>query len=163
MSRRGLLEIDRFIVPTSVLDPTLEALATIGRTGNEGIVVWGGVREDDGTTFRFETAYKPRQQSFKTDQGLLVHVGENALFDINRAFNERGLTLAGQAHCHPTEAFHSDTDDLLPIVTLLGGLSVVIPDFALGGRSDLDRFAWFRLASYGRWLPISEATEIVID
>lgn len=163
MSSRGLLDVSRFIVPAHVLDPTLEVLAEAGRNGYEAFVVWGGVREDGSANFRFLTAHKPRQESYKTQAGLLVHIDEQALFEVNRTFNERGLVLAGQAHSHPTDAYHSDTDDLLPLVTLLGGLSVVIPDFAQGGRADLRRFAWFRLIGQGRWLPPGPETDIVIE
>lgn len=163
MSKRGLLDVCRFIVPASVLNPTLEALGMAGKEGYEAFVVWGGIREDEGSTLRFKAAYKPRQNSYRTERGLFVQVEEEALFELNKTFNDGGLILAGQAHSHPTDAYHSSTDDHLPLVTLLGGLSVVIPDFALGGRSDLSRFSWFRLAAYDNWTEISEETKIEIE
>jgi hypothetical protein len=162
MARSGLLAIRRFIVPPSVIHPTLEVLAESGRQGYESFVVWGGTREEDEETFVFRSAYKPRQRSYKTERGLFVHVDEEALDRVNRAFNDEGLILAGQAHAHPTEAYHSDTDDVLPLVTLLGGLSVVVPDFAEGGLKDSDRFTWFRLRDYADWAPVDRETEIVI-
>lgn len=160
MGRRGLLDVSRFFVPDAVLDPTLAALAAAGEDEVEGMVVWGGVRDGDDA-FRFQVAYQPRQRAYKTEHGLLVRVEADALDEVNRAFNARGLILAGQAHSHPTNAFHSDTDDLRPLVTLLGGLSLVVPDFARGGRADLDRCAWFRLHGYGNWRP-ADRTEVVI-
>lgn len=162
MTKRGLLDVVRFVIPTRVLDSTLEVLAEAGKTGHEAFVVWGGVREGNDSLL-FEIAYKPRQQSYKTEDGLLVRVEEDALFRLNKDFNERGLLIAGQAHSHPTDAYHSETDDHLPLVTILGGLSLVVPDFARGGRDDLDRFAWFRLAGYADWCHIDQETELVID
>lgn len=162
MRKKGLLPIRRFVVPTSVLEPTLKVLEASGRNGLEAFVVWGGTREDDGMTFLFRTAYKPHQESYRTERGLFVHVGEEALDSVNRKFNDRGLILAGQAHAHPTDAYHSATDDLLPLVTILGGLSLVVPDFAMGGLTSSDRFAWFRLCGYGDWTPVGNETEIQI-
>ena len=42
-------------------------------------------------------------------------------FRVNRTFYEQGLTLAGQVHSHPADAYHSDTDDAYPLMTLIGG------------------------------------------
>lgn len=161
MGPHGLLDVRRFLIPNEVLDATLEALAAAGEREAEGMVVWGGVR-DEYSTFRFRVAYGPRQRAYKTEQGLLVRVEADALDEVNRAFNARGLILAGQAHSHPTSAYHSHTDDLRPVVTLLGGLSLVVPDFAQGGRADLARFAWYRLHGYGDWRSVGAETEVVI-
>lgn len=162
MSERGLLDIRRFIIPASVLDPTLEVLAAAGKRGVEGMVVWGAVREGEGT-MRFAIAYAPRQVAYDTGFGLLVHVEDEALHEVNRAFHELGLTLAGQAHSHPGDAYHSETDDMRPLVTLVGGLSLVVPDFARRGRADMERFAWLRLESYGNWSHLGDDIEIVIE
>jgi len=144
-----------------VLQPTLKVLAETGRNGYEAFVAWGGTREED-STFIFRAAYKPRQKSYKTEDGLHVVVEEEALDRLNRDFNEQGLILAGQVHAHPGSAYHSDTDDLLPIVTILGGLSLVVPDFAAGGVEDRSRFSWFRLRAYGEWIPIGDETVIEV-
>ena len=161
MGPRGLLNVERFFVPEDVLDPTLEALAAAGEQEVEGMVVWGGTRDGDNV-FRFVVAYGPRQSSYKTEHGLLVRVEADALDEVNQAFSARGLILAGQAHSHPTDAYHSFTDDTRPLVTLLGGLSLVVPDFARGGRADLDRCAWYRLHGYGDWRLVGADTEIVL-
>lgn len=59
-----------------------------------------------------------------------------------------------QVHTHPGEAFHSTTDDLWPIVSQAGFLSVVIPNFAMGQQS-LD-MAWIgQLGPDGTWRELS--------
>ncbi len=162
MPRRGLLDVRRFVVPADVLATTLASLSSAGRKGFEAFVVWGGIREDGGKAFRFQTVLMPRQESYRTDHGLLVHIEEDAIDETNRSLNERGMILGGQAHSHPTGAYHSDTDDTLPLVTLLGGISVVVPDFALG-QTDPGSLAWFRLMGYGRWLPIDDDVVITVE
>src|SRR3954451_14565321 len=101
-----LLDINRFIVPANILDPSLEAIARAGADGAELFVAWGGIFVGD-TTFEFRSATIPRQRSLKTEDGLMVVVEGEALFQLNRDLHHRGLTLAGQIHGHPTEAFHS--------------------------------------------------------
>jgi hypothetical protein len=51
-------------------------------------------------------------------------------------------------HAHPTDAFHSPTDDTYPIVTTVGGLSIVVPDFARRGVLTRGTVA-YRLSSAG--------------
>ncbi|WP_165354451.1 Mov34/MPN/PAD-1 family protein [Nocardioides glacieisoli] len=138
------------VVPDSVLAPTLEFLQERGQLGHEGFVVWGGKVVDEDT-LHFTSCYVPQQTAHKTANGLLVVVDGVALFRMNRAFYERGEIAAGQVHTHPTDAYHSSTDDHFPLVTLCGALSLVVPDFARHGRASMDRWAWYRLREHGTW------------
>ena len=157
----GLGGILTLVVPRTLLESSLEALAQIGRNQAEGFVVWGGNRESN-TVFGFRAGLVPEQRAYSTDEGLLVTVDGDALHKINVGFNEEGLMLAGQIHSHPTDAYHSSTDDHLPLVTVIGGLSVVVPDFARDGLDALDRFAWYRLASYANWVEVDPSRTIQI-
>ncbi len=153
--------VDEFVLSASLIDQTLKPLQDAGRAGYEAFVVWGG-KLTAPSTFEFEAAYFPEQTPSQTPEGLLVVVESDALFRINRAFYEKGLTLAGQVHSHPTAAYHSDTDDTYPLMTLLGGLSVVVPDFGTGGRDRLRDWAWYRLVGPGEWAPVSRGTRITV-
>jgi hypothetical protein len=157
----GLGGILTFVLPRTLLESSLEVLAQIGRSHAEGFVVWGGNREND-TQFRFQVGLVPEQRAYSTDEGLLVTVDGDALHDMNVRFNEQGLMLAGQIHSHPTGAYHSSTDDHLPLVTVIGGLSVVVPDFARDGLGARDRFAWYRLASYANWVEVDPSRTVQI-
>ena len=70
--------------------------------------------------------------------------------------------MAGQVHSHPTNAYHSSTDDSYPLATLVGALSVVIPNFARHAPADIDDWAWLRLSEQGEWEPAGERTEVQI-
>lgn len=163
MGRQGLLKVSRFTIPSAILDSTLQALTDAGRDGNEAFVLWSGVLEDGGTKMRFTTATRPDQEPMATPDGLLVVVPGSALAEVNLGCYRRGEILAGQVHSHPTDAFHSGTDDHYPLVTLLGGLSVVIPDFGHDGRRGISRWAWYRLAGRGRWNEINPATTVELE
>lgn len=138
--------IRRFVVTADQLAQTQRALNHAGAQGYELFVLWSGVAEADA--IRIRTCHVPRQTSSKTRRGLLVRVEGQALHELNVWLFEHGETLAAQVHAHPTDAFHSDTDDTFPIVTALGGLSLVVPDFARRGVLVHDSAA-FRLSARG--------------
>ncbi len=161
-SERGLLEINRFVVPADVVLGTIEFLQEVGRHDAEGFVLWSG-RKEEPDRFRFTSAYIPEQHAYKTEQGLLVVVEGQALFKVNKELYERGEILGGQVHTHPTSAYHSDTDDHYPLVTLIGALSVVIPNFARRAPDDKDTWACYRLRGYGKWAPLDERTQVIFE
>jgi hypothetical protein len=158
----GLLRVRKFFIPAAVLAETIACLQDVGKAGYEGFAVWGGIHVDS-ETFRFTRVIIPRQRAFVSSKGLLVIVDGEALFQVNRTLHESRELLGGQVHTHPTSAYHSSTDDHYPLVTLLGALSVVIPDFARHAPGDLEFWAWYRLAEYGSWTNAAEKTEIVLE
>jgi hypothetical protein len=155
-----LAEVEEFVVPLELVDQTLQPLQEAGQKGYEAFVLWGGRFVGDGRRFEFVSAYFPEQTTSRSEDGLLITVEGEALFRVNRAFYQHGLTLAGQIHSHPTDAYHSDTDDTYPLVTLIGGLSGVVPDFGNGGRARLHQWAWYRLVGRGEWVGVSAGTRI---
>lgn len=152
--------VEEFVVPLELVDQTLEPLQKAGRKGCEAFVLWGGRLDANGRRLVFESAYFPEQTTSRTEDGLLVVVEGDALFRVNRAFYKEGLTLAAQVHSHPTDAYHSDTDDAYPLMTLGGGLSGVVPDFGEGGRDRLEEWAWYRLVGTGEWAAIGHETRL---
>jgi hypothetical protein len=123
--------IREFIVPKDVCDQTDRALREAGLGGNERFVLWSGLINED--RFLATTFHSPKQTAYQLPNGLGVRVEANELHQLNRWLYENGERLAVQVHSHPTEAFHSDTDDAFPMVTTLGGLSLVVPDFCRNG------------------------------
>lgn len=155
-----LAGVEEFVIPVELVDQTLEPLQRAGKKGFEAFVLWGGRLDESGRRMTFESAYFPAQTTSQSEDGLLVVVEGDALFRVNRVFYEEGLTLAAQVHSHPTDAYHSDTDDTYPLMTLEGGLSGVVPDFGLGGRECLEEWAWYRLVGPGKWAAVGAETRI---
>ncbi|TFV68117.1 UNVERIFIED_ORG: hypothetical protein E4P37_00025 [Bacillus sp. AZ43] len=152
-----------FRIDTDRMLQTLEILRDAGRRGFEAFVLWGGRVSRDGHQVVFDSVIAPAQTAHKTAHGLLVTVDGEALFDVNRTLYSRGEVLAGQIHSHPTDAYHSDTDDHNPLVTLTGALSLVIPDFAFNAPGDIERWAWYRLVGTGKWDPLTAADRVEIN
>lgn len=163
-SASPLAQATLFTIPRPLLEATVDVLAQAGRRGQEAFVVWGGVVRQGGAEIAFRSGLVPAQQAHNTGGGLLVTVDGDALFAVNRTFYGKGEILAAQVHSHPTDAYHSDTDDCFSLVTLAGALSVVVPDFAVAGLDGLRRWAWYRLTGEAQWEELTRADRVsVVD
>jgi hypothetical protein len=143
-----LEEIARFRVPADVREQTETSLRAAGRDGYELFVLWSGRVAAD--TFEVTAAHVPRQTSAKTRDGLLVRVEGEALHKMNVWLYEHEQLLGAQVHAHPRKAFHSETDNTFPIVTTLGGLSLVAANFCRRGLLHRSSAA-YRLTTHG-WI-----------
>ena len=141
-------------LPRVALNETVEALRAFGRSGNEGFALWAG--HIAGTVARVEQCIVPEQNSIQSEEGVGYFIDSSTLFKLNRYLSDRRLRLLAQVHSHPTEAYHSTTDDAYAVVTAEGGFSLVVPYFARGPAS-IPTWAVYRLRR-GRWtaLPTRE-------
>jgi hypothetical protein len=155
-----LASVEEFVVPLELVEQTLKPLQKAGHEGYEAFVLWGGTIDGDGKQLNFASAFFPAQTTSRGEEGLLVVVEGDALFRANQAFYERGHILAGQVHSHPTDAYHSSTDDAFPLMTLVGGLSAVVPDFGAAGRAGVGDWVWYRLVDTGEWAPLDGDTRL---
>jgi len=149
----GLLEITRVTLPSSCVEEFYKHLRAFGKKHLEGVALLAGKR--DGNSFNVSMTIVPAQKSYSLESGLLYSVDGGELFRINKYLYGKGLTLISQVHSHPTEAYHSETDDAFPIVTVLGGLSIVIPDFAFGPIS-METWAVYRLLPKTGWTELNQ-------
>jgi len=148
-----LADVRRFVIGSSVVHDTLQSLRRFGASRLECLVLWLG--KIDGERAFVVRALTPEQESVSSEDGVGYFVSGQTLFQLNRALAETGLRLVAQVHSHPTEAYHSSTDDRYAIVTADGGLSLVVPDF---GNAPPDPVCWavYRLAQ-GQWNELQHA------
>lgn len=128
---KTLEDIEQFIVPSDLADETDLQLRAAGRDGLERFVLWSGVT--DGLKFRVQTVHVPSQTAYRLESGLCVRVAGAELHRLNVWLFLEKQQMGVQVHSHPREAYHSETDDTYPIVTVRGGLSLVVPDFGRDG------------------------------
>lgn len=157
---QGFLGVERLIIPRRLADAAQEHMRKVGRLGSEGFALWLGHR--DGTSFQVDQTLIPEQQGLKVGKGVCVTVGGEELFRINRYLYTTGRQLIAQLHSHPTDAYHSETDDTFPIATTAGAFSLVVPDFAVRPFA-LDDCAVYRLVPKEGWLelPLSAVRRVI--
>jgi hypothetical protein len=146
----GLSGASTFTVPGTIVAETIAVMQEAGAGGFEAFVIWGG-RWSAPDTIGVTTAYLPTQTPHQTPEGLAVTLDGDALFAANMSMYQRDEILVAQVHSHPTDAFHSELDDAMPIVTMRGALSGVVPDFGADGPDGFTTWAWYRLTAPGRF------------
>lgn len=158
--RPGLLDVQEINVPRSIAKDIHEFLRERGTLGIEAVGFWAGVREGNG--FDVRAPIIPNQDAESSEHGLAVMIGSQALFDMNVLLHKNGWLLIAQIHSHPGRAYHSSTDDAYSVVTRVGGLSIVVPEFAAGS---LDPRSWavHRLDERARWqrVPAAQAQTLI--
>lgn len=127
----NLAQLKLFTIPAEIIGETEKNLRKAGRNGMELFVLWSGLVR--GVEFVARTAHVPRQTAYRLESGLMVRVDGDALHRLNTWLYEHEEVLAVQIHAHPTNAFHSSTDDAYPIVTAEGSISIVAADFCRHG------------------------------
>jgi hypothetical protein len=147
-SGRSLALVRQVHVPRSAVDVVHEHLQEMGRAGCEGVGFWAG--QLLGSEFLVRAGLVPTQVATSTLDGLAVVIPGEELFRMNVWLHQNGMTLIAQLHSHPGSAYHSETDDALAVVTRVGSLSIVVPDYAANEFS-LATAAVHRLHENGTW------------
>lgn len=83
------------------------------------------------------------------------------MHELNATLFQTREVLVVQIHSHPGDAYHSETDDAYPIVTALGGISIVVADFCKHGIIDKSS-ALYRLTKEG-WVRSTTLIHDVIE
>jgi hypothetical protein len=154
-----LAQVRNFRVPRELVAGAEKPLREAGRMGHECFALWSGIVHGD--VFDAKSLLVPKQTGFRLESGVCVRVEGDELHRLNIWLFENRQTLAVQIHSHPTDAYHSETDDTYPIATQAGALSIVVPDFCRRGLFVADT-ATFRLGR-GGWdeIPPAQARALV--
>jgi hypothetical protein len=144
----GYLSIKKIFFPYLSLKDAYKHMRNAGSHGFEGVALFAG--KESGNDFKIETAIIPNQKAMSLEEGLLYAVDGDELHRINVWLYENKMSLIAQIHSHPSKAYHSKTDDAFPIIATLGGLSIVVPDFAKGSI-DVNTWAVYRLLPKSGW------------
>lgn len=138
---------------SNIVTGSLDVLRSCGRGACECVVYWTGPAGEDVADAVEHPVHLRSAFGYEIDS--------NWLTQFWKRLAAAGRSVKAQVHTHPGEAFHSATDDRWPIVSQVGFLSIVIPDFA-AGESTLDR-AWIgRLQPNGRWQQLASAAEALV-
>jgi hypothetical protein len=149
----GFLNIKKIIMPQSCLAAAYQHMREAGKQHLEGVALFSG--KENGDVFHIENTIIPKQRALSLEDGLLYSVSGDELHRINVWLYENKMSLIAQIHSHPTLAYHSETDDAYPIMATVGGLSIVVPDFA-SGSVDINLCAVYRLIQEKGWIELNK-------
>lgn len=138
-----------YLLRPGLADDTRGLLRPSGEQGYEAVVVWAGTVVDE-TTARVTDAVRPRQMAYRTDDGCAVEVLPDDIGDVIASLPPDRYVLA-RVHTHPTDAYHSTTDDRNLLIAHPGAISVVVPDFAAAPVLDLAACSVNELQRDGTW------------
>jgi len=120
--------IEKYYIPSRVLNESLHYLREYGRKRYEGYMCWGGTVS--GSTARVRSCIYPKSYMESEFRDAYAGLDIQVAFDIGEQVYVREEFLLAQIHTHPFNAFHSETDDTYPISHKIGFISIVIPFFA---------------------------------
>ena len=145
-------KINSIELPYDSIKQVYGHLRACGHHGVEGVALLAGVQEE--YIFEVKTAIIPEQNAYNHEEGLIYTVSGEELHRINVWLYKNKLTLIAQVHSHPNEAYHSPTDDRYPIITAIGGFSIVVPYFGFNPIT-VEDWAVFRLNFSKTWQELS--------
>ena len=148
MTKPGFLDIEHVQLPRSCAQAAINWLYKAGNQQVEGVALFAGIR--NGSKFIITRTIIPAQKAGDVEGGLIYVVGGEELHRISLELFDNDLQLFAQIHSHPGMAYHSETDDAYPIVTVVGGISIVVPNFARGGVN-IAEWAVYRLLPETGW------------
>lgn len=152
----GFTGINCFEFHYGCLSEAYSFLKKAGKKSYEAVALFAGKVE--GNNAIVSEVICPLQESSRSQYGLMYTVDGKELHRINLWLYQNRLKLIAQIHSHPSEAYHSETDDEFPIVTTLGGLSIVVPYFAKEPLNHVN-WAYYRLYSETYWKELNQ-TEV---
>ncbi|MBL7840823.1 MAG: Mov34/MPN/PAD-1 family protein [Cyclobacteriaceae bacterium] len=155
-------DIKRIKFPMVCIETAYDHIRQAGSQRLEGVVLFAGTYDPVEKVFHVLETIVPKQVSVNIDQGLLYAVDGDELHRINVHLHATKQTLVAQLHSHPSKAYHSSTDDAFPIITKVGGFSIVVPNFGMEEFS-LDKWVVYRLNANGFWeeVGLTKVTDII--
>lgn len=146
--------INKVAIPSKIIDETLLFLQRNGLEYNESVCLWTG--NPKGKIFEIKEVIFPKQ----VNKALSYEVSSDETDRINGELYRKDLRLLAQIHSHPNLAFHSHLDDEFPLMTTLGGLSIVIPNYGFVS-GDIGEFEIYRLTRKG-WKELDLLTDDLV-
>jgi hypothetical protein len=148
----GMMPQATIIVPSHVLEECRTFFRKQGERGCEGTALLIGKPMNDHVLIR--RALIPEQECLKSPFGIAVRLTKRAHRTLVDALGPDEYFYI-RIHSHPEEAFHSQTDDENGVLTHVGAISIVVPNF---GRDEItiDGCAIYELSTQG-WQRLTRA------
>ncbi len=143
-------------ISAALLKQTVDVL--LAASSVERVVLWLG-RRQAGDLVVMEV-FVPIQET----EADFFRIPPDGMADLLARLRDQRLMVVAQVHSHPFEAFHSPADDRWAVVSHVGALSLVVPDFCQNTTaiSFVDDAKVYRLVDVGRFAfaPAADVYEV---
>ncbi len=128
--------LDALLVPRTIVNATTAHLRASGEHGCEEFAFWSG-RLIDGRIGIVTRVFRPRSSQ---SRGHVTIDDDAQLLAMTDLVHEHDELVLCQLHTHPADAFHSPADDEGALTDEIGFLSLVLPQFGVGGLAAAETF-----------------------
>lgn len=143
-------------ISAALVEQTVDVLRAASSV--ERVVLWLG-RRRAGDVVVMEV-FVPMQET----EADFFRIPSGGMADLLAHLRDQRLMVAAQVHSHPFEAFHSPADDRWAVVSHVGALSLVVPEFCQNttATSFIDDAKVYRLVDVGlfAFAPAADVYEV---
>jgi hypothetical protein len=146
-------EISKIILPSSCINKAYKQMRQAAMQRLEAMALFAGIEENNN--FHILETIIPRQVSLSPQEGGSSVVPEEEMQRIRTWLQENECDIIAQIHSHPRQAYQASRHQDWPLIKIIGGISIVVPDFALGPTNP-ETWSVYRLASDSKWIELDK-------
>lgn len=146
-------EVSKIVLPSPCLNKAYKQMRLAAMQRQQGLALFAGVEVNN--IFRILETIIPSQVSLRQTNGMPWVVPEEELQRIRAFLQENEFQLIAQIHSDPRQLFQATPNEAWPFIHIIGGISIIVPDFAPGSTS-LETWAVYRLASDNKWIELDK-------
>jgi hypothetical protein len=150
---RTFKEISKIILPSSCLNKAYKQMRLAAMQGQEAVALFAGVVEN--SIFHIIETIIPGQVSPPLKAQWCSLVPEQERQRILAWLQENEFELIAQIHSVPRQACLATPNQAWPLIRIMGGISIVVPDFALAPANP-GTWAVYRLVSDNKWIALDK-------
>ena len=146
-------DVSKIILPSSCLNKAYKQMRVAALQHLEALALFAGIKEHN--TFHILETFIPGQVNPKPEDTLSPLVPAGEMHRIRCWLEEKDFQLIAQIHSQHRTAPQVLQHAALPLLQLIGGISIVIPDFA---HLPIKPESWvvYRLSAANKWIALDK-------
>lgn len=150
---RTFREISKIVLPSPCLNKAYKQMRLAAMQGQPALALFAGVEAH--SVFHIQETIIPRQERLPRPGRVRSRVPEEERQRIRAWLQAHQSELIAQIHSYPSQAFPAAPHHGWPLIHIIGGISIFVPDFALGPTSP-ETWAVYRLAADNKWIGLDK-------
>jgi hypothetical protein len=146
-------EISKIILPSSCINKAYKQMRVAAMQRLEAVALFAGIEENN--IFHILETVIPGQLSQRGEVDLAPVVPEQEWQRIRSWLQENEFDLIAQIHSDPRQAYQVLPNETWSLIHVIGGISIVVPDFALGPTNP-ETWSVYRLAAGNKWIELDK-------